>query len=324
MTAKLTSRQKKLLNFLQTQIPLCRKPFAETANALNSSEKQILHQIKLLKQKGIILKIGPIVNYRALGRKTTLAAAHIGKQKLPEVVKAVNALDTISHNYLRDHYYNLWFTIRGSSFQQVNGVLKELSRKLDVELKSLPALRQFKLDVRFDARSSGTKLLKSRQPAASEKKVRLNKIEMQVLSKLHKDLQIRAQPFDFLTTDKLNILKVIQTLQALCKKGVIRRIAAVVDYKRIGFTANALFACKVQQRRINKVGKALAKLPIVSHCYSRKPFTGFDYNLFAMCHAKTIDRINRIVRDFTKKEKIKDYVLLPTLKELKKNSSRIL
>ena len=323
MNPRLTDFEKRLCNLLQNRIPVTQKPFEKIADKLLTSENQILQKIKKLKKQGIIRRLGPVLNYRALGRKSTLVTAHLGKEKLPEVVKAVNGLPCVSHNYLRDHYYNLWFTVQGKSEKEIKQSLANFSRRFNIQFHSVPAAQTFKLDVRFDAESGGTKLLKSKQPAPIEKKVRLNLIEKQVVSKLHTDLQIKQQPFDFLCTDKLSIQKVIQTLQRLIKKGVIRRVAAAVDYRKLGFRANVLFACKVQRTKIGQAGNNLAKLPIVSHCYERKGFKGFDYNLFAMLHAESKEEINRIVNDFTGKEKIKDYVLLATVRELRKNSSGI-
>jgi len=319
---QITDFQKRLCNELQNCIPITKRPFQKIADKLNKSEKQILLQIKQLQKKAIIRRMGPVINYRALGQQSTLAAAHIEKRKIPAVVKAVNALDGVSHNYLREHYYNLWFTLRADSQSQIKQILDKLSKRFKTDFHSLPAITQFKLDVRFDAESNGRKLLRSPLQKIAEKRVRLSDVETRVLLALQQNFKLTSQPFDYLCTGELTIEKVLDTIKGLLRKGVLRRIAAVIDYRKIGFSANVLFACKVAKSRVKKIGEALAKLPIVSHCYSRKGFTGFDYNLFAMIHSDSLDRIDRIVKDFMSKNNIEHYGILPTIKELKKSSAQ--
>ncbi len=313
MRAQLTDFQKRLCNKLQNCIPVTKKPFQKIADKLHKSEKQILLQIRELQKKAVIRRFGPVVNYRALGQESTLAAAHIKKSRLPAVVKAVNALDGVSHNYLRENYYNLWFTLRADSQSQISTTLNELSKRFKTDFHSLPVVTQFKLDVRFDAESEGRKLLRGPLRKVPVKRVRLSDVETRVLLGLQQNFKLTLQPFDYLCTGELNIEKVLGKINSLLQKGVLRRIAAVIDYRKIGFRANVLFACKVSKSRINKVGGELAKLAIVSHCYSRKGFRSFDYNLFAMLHSDSLDRIKGIVGDFVRKERIEEFVFLPTV-----------
>jgi len=322
LRAHLTDFQKRLCNELQNCIPVNKRPFQKIADKLQTSEKQILLQIKQLKKKAIIRRFGAVINYRALGRESTLAAAHIEKRKIPAVVKAVNALDGVSHNYLREHYYNLWFTLRADSQSQIKKVLDKLSKRFRTDFHSLPMVTQFKLDVRFDAESDGRKLLTGPLRKIPVKRVKLSNVETRVLLGLQQNFKVSIKPFDYLCTGQLSIEKVLSTIKGLLKKGVLRRIAAVVDYRKIGFKTNVLFACRASKSRINKIGRALAKLAIVSHCYSREGFKGFDYNLFAMMHSQTKDRIEEIVGDFEKENNIVSYEILPTIREFKRSTAK--
>jgi len=315
LRAQLTDFQKRLCNELQNCIPVNKRPFQKIADKLQTSEKQILLQIKQLKKKAIIRRFGAIINYRALGQESTLAAAHIEKRKLPAVVKAVNALDGVSHNYLREHYYNLWFTLRADSQSQISTTLDKLQKRFRTDFHSLPVVTQFKLDVRFDAESEGRKLLRGPLRKIPARRVRLSDVETRILLGLQQNFKVSSQPFDYLCMGQLTIEKVLSTIKGLLKRKVLRRIAAVIDYRKIGFKANALFACRVSKSRINKVGGALARLAIVSHCYSRRGFAGFDYNLFAMCHADSMDRIDKIVGDFMKKNNVESYEVLTTIRK---------
>ncbi len=102
MTLLLTKLQKQLCNALQNGLPICARPFAEIAKGLDSSEEEVLEQTHRLKNAGIIRRIGALLNYRALGMTSTLVAAHVPQENIQEVADAVNSLENVSHNYLRD------------------------------------------------------------------------------------------------------------------------------------------------------------------------------------------------------------------------------
>jgi DNA-binding Lrp family transcriptional regulator len=115
---------------------------------------------------------------------------------------------------------------------------------------------------------------------------------------------------------------VLRIIRQLIDKGVIRRIAVVVDHRKLGFEASVLFACEVPQSRVIEAGRNLARLRIVTHCYERRTFEGWPYNLFAMMHGGNISRINRVINKFTEAEGISSFQLLPTAAELKKQPVR--
>ena len=318
MTLRLTKLQKRLCNALQKGLPICPRPFAEIAKDLNTSEEYVLEQTRKLKSAGIIRRIGAILNYRALGMTSTLIASHIPQEDLQEVAEAVSSLENVSHNYLRTHYYNLWFTLQAQTAEQINSVLAGLSGRFGIDFHSLPVQRIFKLDVRFDIESDSETLLQDVEEVPKSKAVKLDENQKSILSKLQDDMDITAEPFAFLCSQVLGAADVVRIITQLSDKGVIRRVAGVVDHRKLGFTGNVLFAGEVPQNRVIEVGKKLARLRIVTHCYERKTFEGWPYNLFAMMHGKSIDRIQRVINKFTEAEGISSFQLLPTAAELKK------
>lgn len=318
MTLRLTKLQKKLCNVLQMGLPVCARPFAEIAQDLGSSEEEILQQTRTLKKTGIVRRIIALFNYRALGMTSTLVAAHVPQGKIQKVAEAVNSLEGVSHNYLRNHYYNLWFTLQAQKDEQMNSTLAELSSRFRIVFHSLPVERVFKLDVRFDAESDGKTLLQDVERIPKSRTVELDENQKLILSKLQGDLDITAEPFAFLCSDGLETTDVVRIISELINKGIVRRIAAVVDHRKLGFVASVLFACKVPQSKVIKAGKNLARFKIVSHCYQRKTFEGWPYNLFAMMHSKSMDQIQRVTKKFTEAEGISSFQLLPTTAELKK------
>jgi DNA-binding Lrp family transcriptional regulator len=318
LSLRLTKFQKQLCNALQKGLPICWRPFAEMAKDLHSDEAQVLQQTRQLKDLGLIRRISAIVNHRALGLTSTLVAAHVPEQNLPEIVEAVNSLDGVSHNYSRGHHYNLWFTLQAKTPEQIRDTLLNIGGRFGVDFHSLPVKRVFKLDVKFDAESQGQALLQQIQITPEAEPAELNENEKLILSKLQNNLEIVEEPFAFLCGEGLAKENILKITAELIDKGVIRRIAAVVDYRKLGFVANVLFAGEVPQERIVSAGKKLARFAVVSHCYERQTFEDWPYNLFAMMHGRSMGQIQRVINKFTEAEKIKSFQLLPTAAEFKK------
>jgi len=371
LSVHLTKLQKRLCNELQDGLPICDKPFDDLAKYLGSDEETVLHQIRQLKQAGIIRRIGALLDYRALGLTSTLVAAHIPQENLREVAEVVNSLPEVSHNYRRAHHFNLWFTLQGESDKQIEQTLANLAERFDIDFHSLPVKRVFKLDVRFDAESEGQlsgdveeatteevkkkkvephghspwhlhlrrnppkhpPTLKLRRIPFSHSstgkthgflrrrvkaKVELNESEKKILAQLQPDLELTSRPFELLCGEDLGEKEVLEIIKGLIDKGAIRRIAAVVDHRKLGFVDNVLFCSEVPESTVVQAGQRLARFGIVSHCYERDTFEGWPYNLFAMMHARSMGEIQHVINKFVEAEGIDSFELLPTAAELKK------
>jgi len=318
LSLRLSGFQKRLCNLLQEGLPICTRPFAEIAKALDSDEADVLKQTAELKDVGVIRRISAVVNHRALGMKSTLVAAHVPQEIFGEVAGAVNSLQGVSHNYLRNHHYNLWFTLQAPTRAEIEVTLAQLSGRFDVEFYSLPVKRVFKLDVRFDAESEGQELLQGLSKTPKQELVHLNEEQKQILTRLQTDLQSSERPFEFLCGPKLSIQRVLLVISELVEKGVIRRIAAIVDYRKLGFLANVLFAAAIGRDDVVEAGQRLARFRAVSHCYERQTFEGWPYNLFAMMHGQDMGSIQSVIHKFAQAQNIQAFQLLPTVAELKK------
>lgn len=318
MSIQLTVLQRRLCNLLQSGIPICRRPFGKMAAALGASEDEVLKSIRKLKDEGIIRRIGALINHRALGKVGTLAAAHIEDAQLPGVIEAVNKLEGVSHNYLRKHHLNLWFTLQADSEKQIRMKLSELACDLGVDFYNLPVEKVFKLNVRFDAEDEGRVLPGDFMEDTKAGMAELSDLEKLVLGRLQKPLEPVVQPFDALCDKDLKIEGVLEVISCLINKGVIRRIAAVVDHKKLLFVANVLFVAKLRAERIDEAGRRLAGFGIVSHCYQRRTAEGWPYNLYAMMHGRSMGQIQHVLDKFITDEVIEDFELLPTETELKK------
>ena len=314
----ITQIQKRICIILQEGLSVCEKPFDKIACDLGISTPQVLEEIRQLKKDGIIKRFRAIINHRTLGKTGTLVSAHVPEDKLQEVTIAINALPGVSHNYLREHFYNLWFTLQARDTSEIKHILSGLHECFEIDFHSLPVVRTFKLNVRFDVTDNKQNSDNNIISKPKDGKVLLSEDEKLILSKVQKELEINEQPFSLMSNERLTIDDTLKIIRGLIEKDVIRRIAAVIDYQEVGFTANVLFVSEIQQERVNVVGEKLAHSPLVSHCYERKTFEGWPYNLYAMMHARSMDEIYKEVNEFVRKEKIKFHQFLPTIIELKK------
>lgn len=139
---------KELLNHLQKDFPISSRPFLEIGRLMGISEKEALERTTRLQKSGYIRRIGGVFHSPALGFFSTLVAAMVGPQKLEEVAGRLNAYRGVTHNYERNHSYNLWFTLTGESEEEVDAFLEKVAAMEGVEqLMKLPALRLFKVQL---------------------------------------------------------------------------------------------------------------------------------------------------------------------------------
>jgi DNA-binding Lrp family transcriptional regulator len=303
---------------LQDGLPISRRPFADLAQSLGTDEDSVLHEVRQLKEAGIIRRIGPAVNARALGRVSTLVTAHVPQDDVRAVAGAVNALAGVSHNYLRKHHYNLWFTLQADSPNEIDRTLANLSGRFGFDFHSLPVERTFKLNVRFDVEGKDRADTEDVLEVPGDKVVELTEKQKHILSKLPTRLDITAKPFDLLCDSGFDEREALTIIRSLIDNGVIRRIGTVLDYRKLGFTANVMFCCAAAPDKVVTAGENLARFAIVSHCYQRRTFEGWPYNLYAMMHARSMGETQRVVDKFLRAQGIDSYDLLPTEAELKK------
>ncbi len=322
MTVSLTDFEKRLCNRLQRGLPLVSQPFAEIAADLASTEAEVLEQAQRLKASGVLRRICAVLNQRALGMASTLVTAHVPDEQVRPVTAAVNALPGVSHNYLRNHEFNLWFTLQAESPEQLQLSLVDLQGRFDITFHSLPVTRVFKLDVRFDAESDDDVLLRDVERVPETQPVALRDEQKQLLTGLRDGLAIVSRPFDAVRPAMMAEPEMFALLAELIEAGVIRRVAGVLNHHKLGFTANVMFAAHVDPAHIVDAGRRLAHSGAVSHCYERQVFEGWPYNLFAMMHGRTMAQIQHTIDRFTEAHPVRSFELLPTLAELKKQPVR--
>jgi siroheme decarboxylase len=142
---------KKILNILQKEFPIVEQPFLAVAEKCWINEDEAMSRIQKMKDSGIIRRIGAIFDGNKLGRVSTLCAAKVPEEKLEKFIQAVNANPGVTHNYRRNHEYNVWFTLVVEDEQGIDSFLTKLKAETGVtDILNMRAVRTFKIDATFE------------------------------------------------------------------------------------------------------------------------------------------------------------------------------
>ncbi|CCO06996.1 AsnC family transcriptional regulator [Desulforamulus hydrothermalis] len=142
---------RRLLNLVQTEFPICPQPYLALAEKLGITEQEVLQRLERLMRQDVLRRLGGVFDSRKLGYKGTLCAIKVPPERIDEVAAVINSYVGITHNYLRDHEYNMWFTILARSSAKVEQILSEIRAKTGIEeIINLPSQRFFKVLVKFD------------------------------------------------------------------------------------------------------------------------------------------------------------------------------
>jgi len=309
-----------LLYQMQTSFPMTSKPFLELANKFNTSEDEILNLVKELKEQKIIRQTSAIFDTKRLGYKSSLVAFKVPEENIEKAVQSINSHPGVSHNYLRDHDFNIWFTIAVEPTSQLGleKTVELLAKQSDaIESIILPTIKMFKISVKMD--TTGKQAKKEKVKKAKHKEIELTPLHIEVIKELQKDIAIVSEPF-LEAKEKLGISydELFAIASELKESGVMRRFATILHHRKAGFNANAMSVWEAPEERGEEIGKQLASFSAVSHCYLRPKFPNWPYNIFAMVHAKTEEESNALIEEMAKETGLTNYTKLYSTKEFKK------
>lgn len=143
------SHDKQILDLIQSGFPLTPRPYAEVGRELGLTEAEVLARVRALRQRGVIRRVGANFGSRSLGWRSTLCAAKVPEDRLEAFVAEVNRHPGVTHNYLRRHDFNVWFTYIGPDWDNVESTLAGITAKTGIPILNLPASKMFKIKVDF-------------------------------------------------------------------------------------------------------------------------------------------------------------------------------
>jgi len=309
-----------LLYTMQSSFPLVKKPFLELAKQFNTSEDEIIKLVQELKADGVLRQTSAIFDTKRLGYKSSLVAFKVAEDKIDKAVEAINAHPGVSHNYLRDHDFNIWFTmaVEPSSKFGLEKTIEILAKQSEAdESIILPTLKLFKISVKMD--TTGKKAKKEQVKKAKNQKLELTPKHIEAIKELQKDIEIVSEPF-LEAVQKLDTTyeEYFKLANELKEAGVMRRFATILRHRKAGFNANAMSVWEAPEDKAVEIGEKLAAFSAVSHCYLRPSFPNWKYNLFAMVHAKTQEESNALIEEMAKETGLTNYRKLYSTKEFKK------
>lgn len=318
---------RRLLNILQSDFPLAPRPFNEIAERLDIREAEVIEKISRLKREGIIRQISAIFDTQALGYRSSLVAAKVDPSRVDDAASMINQHPGVSHNYLRNNIYNLWFTIAvpPKSRFGLDGTIRILkSQSGTEEMRLLPTIRVFKIGVKFDMAGEEDLTIRSYNGIYNKRSDKdlggeLTDAEIRAIRELQKDLPISQTPFDLLSKEAgIDTLTLLDYAKGFISGGRMRRFAAVLHHRRAGFRANAMGVWIVSETDIGEIGKRMASFSAVSHCYQRPSYPDWPYNIFTMVHGRSVEDCEETLDRISDETGIRERSALYSTKEYKK------
>ncbi len=313
---------KEILNEIQWTFPLVPRPYSDIAKKFQLSDEALMQRVRALKESGIIRQLSAIFDTRRLGYKSALVAMAIDADKLDFVAGQINKHPGVSHNYERNHEYNLWFTLAVPPGSDLKSEIDKFSKLRGInKVRMLPTIKLFKIGVKLEMVEEKKAEVK---PTEEKKKIHEVKFvateeDKRYIRELQKDLEITNRPF-LQSAQKLGITEeqLLQKAKYYEEIGVMRRFAAILRHREVGFISNGMIVWKVPEERIEAVGAQLGAFPQVSHCYQRPVYPDWPYNVFSMVHCKSNDDAQKIAQEIQGQIDVHDYKILFSSREFKK------
>jgi siroheme decarboxylase len=313
---------KQILNDIQWSFPLVERPFLEMANKYHLTEDEVLNRTQRLKDIGIIRQISAIFDTRKLGYKSALVAFSVESNKIDYVANEINKHPGVSHNYERNHEYNMWFTLAVSPDADMKADLDKMAALDGVKkYRVLPTLKMYKIGVKLDMVNDDPE---KPSPTDSVKKMegkaeKISELDKDYIRQLQKDIEIIKEPFKPITDNlRISLEELFNKVREYQNIGIMRRFAAILRHRQAGFTANGMIVWNVPEENIDQIGLKIASFPQVSHCYRRPVYPDWEFNLFSMIHARTIDAAEKIAKEISAIINIDKYRILFSSREFKK------
>lgn len=315
---------KRLLNILQLRLPLVPAPYAAIGDELGIPEAEVLARVRALRAGRILRQVSAIFDTRKLGYRSSLVAMRVAPSRVAEAARVINAHPGVSHNYERNHEFNLWFTIAVPPPSTVEEHVEALHQQAGAEAtRILQTLRLFKIGVKLDM--TGEADLTARDPDSVRRDPAwnigrpLSPLEIGLVRELQEDLLVEPRPF-LPAARRLGLTEeeLLAHARRLIDEGLMRRFAAVLYHRKAGFRANAMGVWNVPDEQVEEIGFQMGAFAAVSHCYQRPRYPDWPYNIFTMVHGRTEADCERVLQAISEQTGIRDYRALYSTREYKK------
>ncbi len=297
----LDDTDKRVMNLLQSSFPLDREPYTALAAAADLDRDELMGRTQRLLDERIIREITPIFDTRALGYESMLVAARVDAANPHRAAQIINSHPGVSHNYLRTHRFNLWFTIATppDSALGLDGTLEVLQRLTGAEsIRQLPTLRLFKINMNLEM-EKGTEALAAAVDASPPRELERQPYDdrdVAVIRALQGPMQVTDRPYDEAAAEVgRSTDDFLEHLRGMVDRKLLRRVAAILYHRRAGFSANGMGVWRVPDDKILEVGARMAAVRGISHCYQRPTYPDWPYSVFTMAHGRSKEECDAIL-----------------------------
>ncbi|MGI8903348.1 MAG: siroheme decarboxylase subunit alpha [Solirubrobacteraceae bacterium] len=315
---------RRLLNLMQGSFPIARHPYREVASQAAIGEPEVLARVQHLLDERIIRQVTPIFDTRALGYSSMLVAAKVDPENPWRAATIINGHPGVSHNYLRNHEFNIWFTVatEPDSPLGIDGTLAVLGRLAGAEsIRQLPTLKLFKIRMDLEMEAGTDELAKAveaSEPAETERQP-YDELDVAVIRALQGAMPVIGEPYaPAATALGMPQERLLAHLRGMQERRLLRRVAAILFHRRAGFSANGMGVWKVPVQRIMELGPRMAAFRGISHCYERPTYQDWPYSVFTMAHGRSKEECDAILDSIAQATGIEERTTLYSSTEFKK------
>jgi len=319
------SIDREIMNRVQSAFPLVVEPFKEIADKIGTTEQDVIDRLGILRSKNVVRQIGAIFDTRTLDYQSMLVAMRFPEDRLDKAARLLNRHPGISHNYERDGYFNLWFTIAVPPTRSLEDEVEQLGVLTGAEsTRLLPTIRFFKIGVNFDmvkGKSAAKDIFVPDRKKGSAITVTQDIIDY--IRVMQDDLELISRPFDSMAKQLgMSVERLFEMADEMKERKIMRRYSAVLHHRRAGFSSNAMIVWKVPEGREQEVGDIMAQHPAVTHCYQRPTYDDWPYSHFTMVHGVSEAECEQFGREIAEATGLDERKLVYSRREYKKTRVR--
>ena len=320
----LDDTDRKLLNLMQGSFELMPRPFAHVAKLAEIDEQDVMARVQRLLDGRIIREITPIFDTRALGYSSMLVAAKVDPEYPHRAAKFINTHPGVTHNYLRNHDFNLWFTLATEPGSELglDGTLEVMAARTGAEsIRQLPTLKLFKIRMDLEM-EKGTDALAAAGEAVEPREldpIELSEEDVATIRATQGPMAVLEEPYAP-AAERLGVGQdeVLRRLESLRERNALRRVAAILFHRRAGFSANGMGVWKVPEDEILDTGRRMAAFRGISHCYQRPTYPDWPYSVFTMAHGRSKEECDAVLAAIAEQTGISERATLYSSTEFKK------
>jgi len=326
--ATLDGQDAAVLDRLQLHMPLVERPFRAIGEELGLVEAEVVRRVAELKERRLIRQMSAIFDAAGLGYQSSLVAAKCDPDLLESAAAVISSYPGVSHNYRRDHQFNLWYTVAVPADRDLDATVRLLHRLSGAEsTRLLPTLRRFKLGVRLAIGGDAASPQGDDDPSTygpNPEALALTERQVRAVRALQDDMPVCEEPFKAAAEREgfASASELLAVGQDLKDRGLMRRFSAILRHREAGFSSNGMAVWVVDEEECERVGAIMAGFPQVTHCYQRRTYDDWPYSLFTMIHGRSNDEVESCIESISVATGLRDFRILYSTVEYKKRRVR--